>query len=99
LVHTVNYRIAFIAFVLETSKNGFALCRYLKTSASWNPWYIQFGSAGWFWDQSVNTYQIQVLWNKKNSRIAWGIFNGVEKRGEYEDVTKYLWDEGRGIFC
>jgi hypothetical protein len=60
IVHTVHYRLAYLAFVLEKSKNGSVLCRDLRTLASRNPRYIQFGSAGWFWDQSVNSYQIQV---------------------------------------
>ncbi len=54
------HRPAYIAFVLEKSKNGSVLCRDLRTLASRNPGYIQFGSAGWFWEQSVNSYQIQV---------------------------------------
>jgi len=60
IVHTVHYRLAYIAFVLEKSKNGSVLCRDLRTLASRNSGYIQFGSAGWFWEQSVNSYQIQV---------------------------------------
>jgi hypothetical protein len=60
MVRTVQYRIAYIAFVLETSENGFMLYRDLRALALKNPGYIQFGSAGWFWGQSVNTYQIQV---------------------------------------
>jgi len=71
-VRTVLYRIAYIAFVLEKSKNGFVLCRDLRTLASWNPGYIQFGSAGWFWEQSVNTYQIQVaLEQEKDKDCLW----------------------------
>jgi hypothetical protein len=68
MVHMVHYRIAYIAFVLEKSKNGFVLCRDLRTLASRNPWYIQFGSAGWFWEQSVNTYQIQVILEREKGK-------------------------------
>jgi hypothetical protein len=68
LVHTVQYRIAYIAFVLEKSRNGFALCRDLRMLASRNSGYIQFGSAGWFWEQSVNTHQIQVAPEREKCR-------------------------------
>lgn len=60
IVHTIHYRLAYLAFVLEKSKNGSVLCRDLRTLALRNSVYIQFGSAGWFWEQSVNSYQIQV---------------------------------------
>lgn len=56
----MQYRIAYLAFVLENNRNGHALCRDLRVLASKRPAYVQFGSAGWFWDHSVNSYQIQV---------------------------------------
>lgn len=72
VVQMVHYRIAYIAFVLEKSMNGFVLCCYLRTLASRNPGYIQFVSAGWFWEQSVKTYQIHVALERENSRIVFG---------------------------
>ncbi len=75
IVHTLHYRIAYIAFVLEKSMNGSVLCRDLRTLASRNPKYIQFGSAGWFWEQSVNTYQIQVALEREKLRDCfWVIY-------------------------
>jgi len=68
MVQAVHYRIAYIAFVLEKSMNGFVLCRDLRTLASRNPGYIQFGSAGWFWEQFVNTCQIQVALEREKPR-------------------------------
>lgn len=59
-VGRVHYRIAYIAFVLENSRNGHALCRDLRALASRSPADVQFGSAGWFREHSVNSYQIQV---------------------------------------
>jgi hypothetical protein len=32
------------------------------------PGYIQFGSAGWFWEQAVNTYQIQVVPDREKDK-------------------------------
>jgi hypothetical protein len=75
-ISTVLYRIAYIAFVLEKSENGFVLCRDLRTLALQNPGYLQFGSAGWFWEQSVNTYQIQVaLEQEKEKDSFWVTYN------------------------
>jgi hypothetical protein len=68
MIRMVHYRIAYIAFVLEKSTNGFTLCRDLSSLASQNPRFIQFGSAGWFWEQSVNTYQIQVALEREKYR-------------------------------
>jgi hypothetical protein len=76
IVHTVHYRLAYIAFVLEKSKNGSVLCRDLRTLASRNSGYIQFGSAGWFWEQSVNSYQIQVAPEReKHKDCFWVTYN------------------------
>jgi len=68
LVQTVHYRIACIGFVLEKSKDGFVLCRDLRMPASWNPGYIPFGCAGWFWELPFNTCQIQVALEREKPR-------------------------------
>ncbi len=73
MVRTVLYRIAYIAFVLEKSDNGFLLCRDLKTLAFRNPGHIQFGSAGWFREQSVNTYQIQVATEREKEKDSFWV--------------------------
>jgi len=73
MVQAVHYRIAYIAFVLEKSMNGFVLCRDLRTLASRNPGYIQFGSAGWFWEQFVNTCQIQVALEREKLKDSFWV--------------------------
>ena len=73
MVSTVFYRIAYLAFVLEKSENGFVLCRDLRTLALQNPGYIQFGSAGWFWEQSVNTCQIQVAMEQEKEKDSFWV--------------------------
>lgn len=75
-VHRVHYRIAYIAFVLEKSKNGFELCHDLRLLASRNPANIQFGSADWFWEHSVNTYQIQIAPEREKYRDSFAVTYG-----------------------
>ena len=63
VVHTpdsVVYRIAYIAFCVDTCEAGKRLLNILKSLVSIEPNYIQFGSAGWFWGQQVNSYVLQV---------------------------------------
>jgi hypothetical protein len=73
MISTVLYRIAYIAFVLEKSENGLVLYHDLRTLALQNPGYIQFGSAGWFWEQSVNTYQIQVAPEREKDKDSFWV--------------------------
>jgi hypothetical protein len=73
MISTVFYRIAYIAFVLEKSENGLVLCHDLRALALRNPGYIQFGSAGWFWEQSVNTYQIQVAPKREKEKDSFWV--------------------------
>jgi len=82
LVDMVQYRIAYLAFVLEKSRNGFALCRDLRTLASRNPRYIQFGSAAWFWERFVNTYEIQVVPEREKCRDSFQVTYGEALRLE-----------------
>ena len=57
---TVRYRIAYIAFCLENSKPGRKLRESLAAVAAIDPEFIQFGSAGWFWEQWPNSFALQV---------------------------------------
>lgn len=87
MISTVFYRIAYIAFVLEKSENGLVLCRDLRALALRNPGYIQFGSAGWFWEQSVNTYQIQVaLEQEKEKDSFWVTYNEALRLEKMRDM-------------
>ena len=56
----IEYRIAYIALSIQNSEKGQEIIRTLKNIASKNPAYIQFGSAEWFWERSVNSVVIQV---------------------------------------
>ncbi len=56
----VEYRIAYIAFHIENSKNGEDLIEDLSALQNLDPQNIQFCCADWFWNQQVNTYAIQV---------------------------------------
>ncbi len=56
----VNYRIAYVAFCLENSPQGWAFRDSLKLVPQIDPNYVQFGSADWFWKKYRNTYVLQV---------------------------------------
>ncbi len=56
----VRYRIAYIALCIENSDRGRTLRNALSVVAGIDPEYVQFGSPGWFWDQCVNSYALQV---------------------------------------
>ncbi len=56
----IKYHIAYMAFCIENSNSGRKLIENLKNLVDIDPEYVQFLSANWFWDQTVNSYQIQV---------------------------------------
>ena len=56
----VEYRIAYVALCVGNNPAGAALLDDLQGLVSLDPAYVQFGSAEWFWQQQVNTYQVQV---------------------------------------
>jgi hypothetical protein len=57
---TVRYRIAYVAFCVDTSDRGRAFLERLSRVPEIDPALVQFGSADWFWDQWVNSYTLQV---------------------------------------
>jgi len=56
----VHYRIAYLALCLENSTPGIRLRSYLERVPEVGAGYIQFGSPKWFWEQSPNSYALQV---------------------------------------
>lgn len=59
-VGPVTYRIAYVAFCLESSARGRAARRALARIPAIDEGYVQFGSAGWFWERHPNSYALQV---------------------------------------
>jgi hypothetical protein len=57
---TVRYRIAYVAFCVDTGDRGRAFLEKLSRVPEIDPAYVQFGSADWFWDQWLNSYTLQV---------------------------------------
>ena len=57
---TVHYRIAYVAFCVDTGDRGRAFLQRLSRVPEIDPAYVQFGSADWFWDQWVNSFTLQV---------------------------------------
>ena len=59
-ITSVLHRIAYIALCIEQSDSGRMLFDRLAEIPKLDSQYIQFGSAGWFWKDNVNTYALQV---------------------------------------
>jgi hypothetical protein len=59
-VGPICYRIAYLAFCIENSRNGHSLYRDLAGMTEMDPAFIQFGSASWFWNMIPNTYIVQL---------------------------------------
>ena len=57
---TVRYRIAYVAFCVDTDARGRALLEKLSRVPERDPAFVQCGSADWFWDQWPNSYTLQV---------------------------------------
>ena len=57
---TVHYRIAYVAFCVDTGERGRAFLQTLSRVPEIDPAYVQFGSADWFWDQWPNSFALQV---------------------------------------
>ena len=56
----VEYRIAYIAFCVDTGPRGRKLLKAMEQIPAIEPEYVQFGCAHWFWKQQVNSYVLQV---------------------------------------
>ncbi|UCE91579.1 MAG: hypothetical protein JSV90_09340 [Methanobacteriota archaeon] len=56
----VRYRIAYVAFCVQNDPFGRSFLNDLRSVQNVGPDYIQFGSAGWFWDRCANSYVLQV---------------------------------------
>lgn len=56
----VEYRIAYIAFCIDSGAPGRKLYDALAEIPGIDPESIQFGSAQWFWERQVNSYALQV---------------------------------------
>jgi hypothetical protein len=56
----IEYRIAYTAICLDNGIEGRTLFHDLRALVEIDPEYVQFGSAGWFWEQQVNSYVLQV---------------------------------------
>jgi hypothetical protein len=76
----VDYRIAYIAFCIDNSAAGISFFNDLKKLTQINPQNIQLCSAGWFWEQQVNSYALQVEPDrfKKEDRAMLGYREAIE---------------------
>ena len=56
----IEYRIAYIAFCIESSEPGKAFLNKLQKIQRIDENYIQFGCADWFWQRHLNSFVLQV---------------------------------------
>lgn len=56
----VLYRIAYLAWCVDTGAEGMRFIEDLRALAAAAPGLIQFGCATWFWERQVNSYVLQV---------------------------------------
>ena len=59
-VGPIEYRIAYVAMCIENSARGERFRAALAQIPAVDPEYVQFGSPGWFWQQHLNSYALQV---------------------------------------
>lgn len=59
-VRSVRYRIAYLALCIEDTEPGHELFHDLGEVPAIDPGSVQFGSAGWFWEHTKNSYAVQV---------------------------------------
>jgi hypothetical protein len=85
-IETVTYRLAYLAICLQNNIRGREMYSDLEELAAENPDYIQFGSAGWFWERMVNTYCIQLEPDRFKTDDSWVI--GVEEALDIEALRK-----------
>jgi hypothetical protein len=61
----VEYRLAYMAFVVRNASAGQSFLRDLRGMPALDRDYVQFGCAEWFWARQVNSYVVQI-------EPAWG---------------------------
>lgn len=59
-LHSVTYKIAYLALCLDNSCQGRSLLDDLRHIPALDPENIQLGCAHWFWQKQVNSYVLQV---------------------------------------
>ncbi|RXE56373.1 hypothetical protein ABH15_09780 [Methanoculleus taiwanensis] len=95
VIDEVLYRIAYLAVCIRNSEAGFALQRDLRDVAGIDPSYIQFGSAGWFWERRINTYVLQV--EPERCRLEDTCPVGIDEALRLEQVRERFFRELLGI--
>ena len=56
----IDYRIAYIAICIKDNPEGKTFLNSLSKLVSFEPEYIQFGCAEWFWERQINSFVLQV---------------------------------------
>ena len=95
LVEHVNYRLAYLTVCLQDSTGGRQMYADLEALAALDPDYIQFGSADWFWERTVNTYCIQLEPERFKTKDSGMI--SLEESLVIEELRKDFFDRLAGI--
>lgn len=94
-VEWVEYRIAYIALVIENSDAGRFLINSLREIPQIDEKNIQFGCADWFWSNQVNSFALQVEPEEhKYKDRAWIRYNQARR---VEEVRQMFFDKIREL--
>lgn len=87
-INKVEYRLAYLAFCIESSPSGVTFAQQLKAiSLTMAEGLVQFCSAQWFWDQWPNSYALQVIPQRfKDKDRAIIDFHEAEKIQQARDI-------------
>ena len=90
-VTCVEYRLAYMAFVVRNDGAGQSFLRDLRGMPALNPGYVQFGCAEWFWARQVNSYVVQVepVWGRDTDSLEVDISVALR----LEDVRDRFFDQ------
>lgn len=91
----VDYRIAYIALVIDNCGAGNLLLGALQQIVKIDPNYIQIGCADWFWRKQVNSYALQVEptehMYEDSARISY------EEALKVQEIRAWFFDELRKL--
>ena len=94
-IHSVDYRIAYIAICVEDSRSGRKFLRWLKQFSDMDPHYVQYGCAEWFWERyRIHTFcrLSQKDTDKRTSaRLIFRRHSALKRSETISMITSWRW--------
>lgn len=94
-INQIDYRIAYLAFCIQESKEGKNLLSIFKKIPLIDPKYVQFGCAEWFWERQINSFVIQVEPERYSNKDR--IYIEYEEARHIEKVKKQFFNNLKNI--